>query len=224
LLGYGRQRLSGAAYVRAFPLAGEGLEPFRGAVLFHPSATLRGYGWVFPKRDHLNVGIYSQRPLDRTFLRDLDAYLRYLGIESWSRRGPFAAPIPAEARVGELARGRVFLAGDAAGLADPVTGEGISHAMASGGAAAETIHTALGRRAGPDEASRDYRGRLRAEVLPALGRLKTVGNALYSLGPRGIERAMAFPPARFAVRRLGWWESASGGGGSLVVESHSHKQ
>ena len=219
-LGYPEQRLCGAAYVRAFPPSPSELERFKGTVYFHPAATVRGYGWIFPKRDHLNVGVYSQRPLHSTLLEDLGRYLRWLGIETWASRGPFAAPIPTAIRLGALGCGRVLLAGDAAGLADPITGEGISHAMASGRLAAESVAESLrGGSKERDDAGEPYVCRVRREIVPSLARARRLGNLLYSLGPRGIERAMGFPPARFVLRRTGWWETSSELRGNLVVEA-----
>ena len=58
------------------------------------------------------------------------------------------------------ARGRVLLAGDAAGLVNPLQGEGISQAMGSGRAAAEAVL------AGPDRAAARYRTFLAATYAP----------------------------------------------------------
>ena len=58
------------------------------------------------------------------------------------------------------ARGRILLVGDAAGLVNPMQGEGISQAMTSGRAAAETI---LNK---PSHAAQEYRARLACEHLP----------------------------------------------------------
>jgi geranylgeranyl reductase family protein len=103
----------------------------------------QGYGWIFPKRDHLNVGIYTESPAEKMNRDRLLAWIserfggaarveqvtgQYLGF------GAENAP-PAE--------GRVFLVGDAGGFADPLTGEGIYGAVASGQAAAAAIDEAL---------------------------------------------------------------------------------
>ncbi|MBD3347604.1 MAG: hypothetical protein GF400_00210 [Candidatus Eisenbacteria bacterium] len=59
---------------------------------------------------------------------------------------------------------------------------------------------------------------MREDIVPALHRLRLLGNLLYSLGPRGIERVVTCPPARFTVRRMGWWERSSEIEGTLSVE------
>jgi flavin-dependent dehydrogenase len=223
LAGLGSQPLCGAAYVRVSPRDPSDLERFRGEVVFDPTATRRGYGWIFPKRDHLNVGVYSQRAFGRWVLRNLASYVRSSGFASWEARGPFAAPIPSGVRR-TLARGRVLLAGDAAGLVDTITGEGISRAMQSGRIAAESVAAALrgegdSSAAGAGDASALYVSRVRSEIVPTLNGVRAIGNALYSLGPRGIERVASLPPARFIVRRLGRWQSPRRSGGTLVVES-----
>ncbi len=221
--GAGTQGLCGAAYVRAFPRSPAELETHRGTLVFDPTATRRGYAWVFPKRDHLNVGIYSQIPMGRWLLDDLRRFVDS-HFAGWKLRGPYAAPIPGSARRRRPGDSRVLLVGDAAGFADPITGEGISYAMTSGRAAAEAVAAALEGGAG---ASTAYGAAVRSHIRPQLARLKAIGNLMYSLGPGGMRRAAAFPPARFVVRRLGWWETPSGAGGRLSVDtsqSGRHRQ
>jgi 2-polyprenyl-6-methoxyphenol hydroxylase-like FAD-dependent oxidoreductase len=64
------------------------------------------------------------------------------------------------------ASGRVLLVGDAAGLVNPLQGEGISQALRSGWAAATAVLAADGR---PDGAGARYRAWLRAEHVPYQG-------------------------------------------------------
>src|SRR5262249_42621375 len=86
-----------------------------------------GYGWMFPKAEHLSVGVgIFTRDAARRRLRDeLHGYLQAVGLGEARVRSIRGAPIPVRPRA-DAARGRVLLAGDAAGLADPLTGEGIS--------------------------------------------------------------------------------------------------
>jgi flavin-dependent dehydrogenase len=96
-----------------------------------------GYGWVFPKGDHVNVGVggwFHQGPRLREHLGRLcrehgvpeDALTEVRGYRLPLRR-PGSVPY----------RGRTALVGDAAGLVDPVSGDGIYEAFLSAKLAAE---------------------------------------------------------------------------------------
>ncbi len=108
-----------------------------------------GYAWIFPRGDdEANVGIGSARWGDYR-----DALRRYL-IESglrWSWMRGHAIPIGVRKR---LAHRRVVLVGDAAGLVDPTTGEGIFQAMYSGIMAALSVHKSFSIREVSDTYSR----------------------------------------------------------------------
>ncbi|PYO99630.1 MAG: geranylgeranyl reductase [Gemmatimonadetes bacterium] len=114
---------------------------FAGAPRFDVGLVPYGYAWVFPKAAHLSVGVLTAHRGAINLHRHLEEYLRGIGLfpRSTQRHG---FVIPVRPRAGLLARGRVLLTGDAAGLADPVTAEGISPAAQSGRLAAEAIHRA----------------------------------------------------------------------------------
>ncbi len=99
----------------------------------------RGYGWRFPKAERLDVGVVSMLPRPGNLKHFLWRYLKRLGLADAPVCDLRAAPIPVAAHTGGLARGRVLLVGDAAGLADPLTAEGISHAVRSGRLAADAL-------------------------------------------------------------------------------------
>ena len=97
-----------------------------------------GYLWIFPKSSHLSVGIgaFHPRPgaLQATLARVMDRY----GIDV---RGQPAHghPLPVYTHREPISTRRTLLVGDAAGLIDPLTGEGIRFAIKSGKLAAEAI-------------------------------------------------------------------------------------
>jgi flavin-dependent dehydrogenase len=98
-----------------------------------------GYGWVFPKGAHLSIGVATSRRGGVNIHACLARYLAALDlgpIEHIERHGFF---IPLNPRRDGAVRGRVLLTGDAAGLADPLTGEGITAALESGAMAARAI-------------------------------------------------------------------------------------
>ncbi len=112
----------------------------------HFGAVRWGYGWIFPKRQTLTVGLgglHRANPdikevfkqfISRHFVADTDVAIKghYLPFGCY-RKTPGAA--------------NVLLAGDAAGLVDPITGEGIALAMESGHMAALAIEESI--QAGP---------------------------------------------------------------------------
>jgi len=108
-----------------------------------------GYAYIFPKRDHVNIGIgyvlsYFREEVDRApyeLQRDLVSRLRARGVvvgasvrENFT---PFLIPIGGP--LPRPGRGRVLLAGDAGGFVNASTAEGIYYAMVSGDLAARTI-------------------------------------------------------------------------------------
>lgn len=98
-----------------------------------------GYAWYFPKGDHASVGVGTARPSRYASLRsDLDRFIRSLGLPAAPRkvRGHW---IPLGLRRGRLASGRALVAGDAAGAADPLFGEGIAFALATGVLASRAV-------------------------------------------------------------------------------------
>lgn len=131
--------LAPALEYEVYPAAGEDFARFRLMPRFDFNVIDSGYGWVFPKRGHLSVGILSTQRVCPELRTKLAEYLRQLGLERVGRVERHGYLIPLAPRRGPLARGRVLLAGDAAGLADPVTAEGISHAILSGQLAAAAL-------------------------------------------------------------------------------------
>lgn len=93
------------------------------------------YAWVFPKGDRLTVGVIGDRTDGaklKTYLADFVTRLGLSGLEPLHDSGHLTRCRTADS---PLARDRVLLAGDAAGLLEPWTREGISFALRSGKAA-----------------------------------------------------------------------------------------
>ena len=117
------------------------------ACVFDLGVIPAGYGWVFPKRDHLNVGLYRfrRRPGNRDMKGLLDAFIaRYRILRRHERIQVKALLIPVGPAAPRLARDNVVLVGDAAGLSDALFGEGIYYAVRSGTLAAGAILGHLG--------------------------------------------------------------------------------
>jgi geranylgeranyl reductase family protein len=125
---------------------------------------LPGYAWSFPLPDgRANVGLGLRRQPGRPTGEMKEIWSRVLEREHIRDvLGPVATPeapqrswpIPSRPARLTAAGGRILLVGDAARLADPLTGEGVGQALESGIIAASAVSTA--GRGAPDVASRRY--------------------------------------------------------------------
>jgi geranylgeranyl reductase family protein len=98
-----------------------------------------GYGWVFPKHGHLSIGVGTTRRGAANLPEYYRRYLEALGIGRPLREERHGYMIPCRPRDGMFDAPRVLFVGDAAGLADPVTAEGITAGILSGQLAARAI-------------------------------------------------------------------------------------
>lgn len=116
---------------------------FSGTARFDLDIPKDGYSWVFPKGQHLSVGVGRFFKEERTNLHQtLDTYLQHLGLQAYQDKTVHGFVIPLSPRKEGAVMGRLFLVGDAAGFADPVLGEGLTAAILSGQAVGRAIATA----------------------------------------------------------------------------------
>ena len=123
--------------------------------VFYGYGGAHGYAYIFPKREHVNVGIGYVLPFfkERVDLTPYDLQRQFVGdlrarglMEGESQRGhftPFLIPIGGPLRT--TAAGRVLLAGDAGGFVNGFSAEGIYYAMVTGDLAARAILAARRR-------------------------------------------------------------------------------
>ena len=98
-----------------------------------------GYGWVFPKGDHGNVGVGGWLGEGPKLRKHLDRLVRAHGVDPDRLCDVRGHRLPMR-HLGTLpAKGRVLLVGDAAGLVDPLSGDGIYEAFVSAKLAADAI-------------------------------------------------------------------------------------
>lgn len=112
---------------------------FEGIARFDFDVVPHGYAWVFPKRTHLSIGVLSMARQRHGLRTAIAHYMDLLGCGSAAEVERYGFVIPVRPRKGGFAKKRVLLVGDAAGFADPVTGEGISSAVRSGLLAAQSL-------------------------------------------------------------------------------------
>lgn len=117
----------------------EDFERLSQSVRFDIDAIPAGYAWCFPKKNHLSLGIASARRKKINLKKYYKEYLNTLNISSILEEKQFGFQIPVQPREDGFAKQNVLLVGDAAGLADPITAEGISNSILSGKLAAEAI-------------------------------------------------------------------------------------
>ena len=120
-------------------------------LVFDFSPIVGGYGWLFPKGDHINIGVggfvprtdnpaNNDRPHEKVTRTLLNQYtIQKLGVDLAGVGAHVTGQYLGLGGHAYVPRGRVLLAGDAAGLVDPLTGEGIHSALVSGQAAAAAV-------------------------------------------------------------------------------------
>ncbi|WP_030023642.1 geranylgeranyl reductase family protein [Streptomyces monomycini] len=112
-------------------------EDWAGRVLVDWGPIPGSYGWVFPKGDTLTVGVISARGEGAATKRYLDDFIGRLGLAGFEPSISSGHLTRCRAEDSPLSRGRVLVCGDAAGLLEPWTREGISFALRSGRLAGE---------------------------------------------------------------------------------------
>ena len=168
-----------------------------------------GYGWVFPKSDHLSIGVGGPAALSKNMMPYYQQLLCYLSAGSWGHNPESdnqiskseivnghsgiriletmslkSWPIPYRIKKSRFHDRRVLVAGDAGGLTDPLTGEGIYYAVRSGKMAASSCFGFL-QSSSPSLApySEAVNDELMSEILEA-NRIKF----LFNSAPRTIHR------------------------------------
>jgi flavin-dependent dehydrogenase len=152
------------------------------AIVIRSMAEQPGYLWSFPRRDHLAVGICApatNRVTSRELRAQSRSWIEQHGLHRPAKLSPYAWPIPSvgfeDARRMTSAGPGWMLLGDAAGLVDPLTREGIYYALLSGQWAADAL--AAGP---PARAATRYAERLRAEIQPELARAARLSALFFS--------------------------------------------
>ena len=143
---------------------------------FDMDASHGGYGWIFPKNDHLSIGICTLNKSKKSKLKaELEKYMEDLDLGTPERIEQAAYVIPVKRRQ-QLVSDRTFLVGDAAGLADPLTAEGIANAVISGKLAAQAL---LKSRLDPGLAKETYLKEMEDQILAELKVANVVARLFY---------------------------------------------
>jgi geranylgeranyl reductase family protein len=116
-----------------------GRDPYEGTAWVELGVVPGGYGWVFPKGDHANLGVGGWMSAGPSLRARLDALAREHGADTTSLEAVRGHRLPMRKPGAPAARGRILLVGDAAGLVDPLSGDGIYEAFVSAQLAADAI-------------------------------------------------------------------------------------
>ncbi|MEM0267809.1 MAG: geranylgeranyl reductase family protein [Candidatus Korarchaeum sp.] len=135
----------------------EGRAPLYDELMFIVDASPLGYGWIFPKESDSNAGVGGMVSKSREVMVAFERFSKAHGVR---RVGAWIIPTGGHGR--PIARGRALLVGDAAGLADPLTGEGLYYAFRSAHECVTSLES--------DDPAMSYHSRMR-DVLEEL-RLK----------------------------------------------------
>ncbi len=181
---------------------GVGHETLRPEIAHLEYAVKQGYGWIFPKAGHLSVGagMFGRRSAEgkgeaskEELTRWILGYLEALGVPRRREEIEFHGhplPIWGGAEPVEAWNGRIVLAGDAAGLVNPLFGDGISYACKSGALAGKEL--AAGRAAHWSEAVKNEFGASHDASLTIAKFFYQFPGVCYKMGvksPRGTRTA-----------------------------------
>jgi geranylgeranyl reductase family protein len=147
-----------------------------GSARFDFDLPRHGYAWLFPKSEHLSIGVLNMRRGSGGLKHIYAQYLNAADITHILKEERHGFVIPLSPRQDGFARNRVLLVGDSAGFADPVTGEGISFAIQSGQIAAEAL---LAARFDAHRALAAYEQGVRETIVPELAAARLLARFLY---------------------------------------------
>jgi len=125
-----------------------------------------GYSWIFPKRDHLSVGVMAPPACSGRLRSYLAETIAARGLSNYRTTLIKGARLPINSRRTKVLRGSCLLVGDAAGFTDAMTGEGIYYAVRSAQIAAFAIERYLNKEV-PDLGA--YQSAVNNEIMPDLG-------------------------------------------------------
>ena len=133
-----------------------------------------GYGWVFPKGNHLNIGLGGWKHIGPELRHKLHQLVELYGFDPASLWGVRGHHLPIRRKGSKLVDGNALLVGDAAGALDPLTAEGIYGAVWTGQSAADHISQYLdGKTSNLD----GYREQVKRQLLPEL----TIGRQFHDI-------------------------------------------
>lgn len=174
------------------PVEGPTARRWRGRVLLDWGHIPGSYAWVFPKGDKLTVGVIASRGTGAATRAYLAGFRHRLGLDGVAAERDSGHLTRCRSVDSPLRRGNVLVAGDAAGLLEPWTREGISFALRSGALAGAAAA------AGDPDA---YVVAVQRDLVPEM----TAGRRLlagFTRRPAAYHAAVATAPGWYAFKAL----------------------
>ena len=186
-------------------------ERYRGLAVIELGTIPGGYGWVFPKGDHVNVGVGGWEAEGPRLRQHLAELCRRHGIDGDALESVRGHRLPLRRSGFVAARGRAILVGDAAGLVDPLTGDGMYEAFVSARlASAAALDVLAGRAETVDAVQRPPRPLRSARSPTPPGARRSPSTAIRARRSRSRAR-----------RSSGRWSSGSSEGTSARRRRHA---
>jgi geranylgeranyl reductase family protein len=138
-VGLGEGIVRGVALEGNVPWGALEHEPYEGTAWVELGVVPGGYGWVFPKGDHANLGVGGWMSEGPRLREHLDRLARVHGVDPIALDNVRGHRLPMRRLGSPAASGRALLVGDAAGLVDPLSGDGMYEAFVSARLAADAI-------------------------------------------------------------------------------------
>lgn len=140
ILGLNQKQKRGPAIGGEISVASSFLSEMKGSAHVDAMALPGGYGWIFPKMNHLTIGLGQFRGKDLDMMEAFQAFLsKWNLVDKSSIKSMRVSSIPLGGAIGDLVHGRALLIGDAGGLVDPLYGEGLYYALRSAKIASQVI-------------------------------------------------------------------------------------
>ncbi|HEY2354884.1 MAG TPA: geranylgeranyl reductase family protein [Gaiellaceae bacterium] len=171
---------------------------FAGSMVLEIAVIHGGYGWIFPKGDHINVGVGGNEAEGPKLRAELKRMCEAYNVDPDSATGTRGYRLPMRAAGTTLARGTTAVIGDAAGLVDPFSGDGMYEAFYS---AKLVTEAALDVLAGRAEDLSAYQAAVERRITP-LTRAGWGAKAAFERFPKTTYALARLPVAFRALEKL----------------------
>ncbi|KAA5808390.1 geranylgeranyl reductase family protein [Thermoanaerobacterium thermosaccharolyticum] len=166
------------------------IERLNGEVVVDFNAIKYGYGWVFPKKDRLSIGVGTFLNKASEIKKSLSKMIDENVVGDIEERKIYGHQLSfPDGRNGTFNTDKIMLIGDATRLADPFTGEGIYNALLTANISFDVIKKHFNGKCELDE----YTFRLNREVVPDVGWAYRLAQFTYN-NMDFIEKSVKFFP------------------------------